>query len=272
MTAAGGGHGGQAPSPQLSSVVAGEHGVSGCCWCAVPAQLRRRPPPTQLHAAAHLGMEDEIDRSPYHDALGERYLGALHAVDASPAGSRTGAPAPARDEKRAQLAASASSTARRRGEGRRRGPAACVAVERRRRGTGRFWPPRLLPLRVHLLRELRCGERQRCSYRSTPSLSSPHKVATAIVLLITGHQTSSPPTDRPAKARKRERGRRDRRGEDPPKLGTASLLCAPGQISRHSAARRRLPRQPPRHSVPTGRPEKSEREREKGRGGEIRER
>ncbi|KAF2933455.1 hypothetical protein DAI22_04g084101 [Oryza sativa Japonica Group] len=188
-----------------SSVVAGEHGVSGCCWRAVAAQIRRRPPPTQLRAAAHLGMEDEIDRSPYHDALGERYLGALHAVDASPAGSRTGAPAPARDEKRAQLAASASSTARRRGEGRRRGPAAGVAVERRRRGTGRCWPPRLLPLRVHLLRELRCGERQRSSYRSTPSLSSPHKVATAIVLLITGHQTSSPPTDRPAKARKRER-------------------------------------------------------------------
>nr|BAB61195.1 P0460E08.2 [Oryza sativa Japonica Group] len=79
-----------------------------------PKSVRTRRAPPSPTTASHPqplehGVEDEIDGSPYHDALGEHYVGILHGVDASPACSRTGAPAPApaRDEKRAQVAEAA---------------------------------------------------------------------------------------------------------------------------------------------------------------------
>ncbi|KAL5221691.1 hypothetical protein ABZP36_026404 [Zizania latifolia] len=70
-------------------------------------RTRRAPPPTASQPRpSEDGGEEEIDGSPYHDALGERHGGALDGVYAVPTGSRTGAAA--REEVRAGLAAAAA--------------------------------------------------------------------------------------------------------------------------------------------------------------------
>ncbi|KAF0919914.1 hypothetical protein E2562_032324 [Oryza meyeriana var. granulata] len=72
-------------------------------------RTRRAPPPPPTTASqprpSENGLEDEINGSPYHDALGERYGGALHGVESPPASAWSLTGAAAREEQRAQVAA-----------------------------------------------------------------------------------------------------------------------------------------------------------------------
>ncbi|KAG8055367.1 hypothetical protein GUJ93_ZPchr0001g32713 [Zizania palustris] len=69
-------------------------------------RTRRSPLTASQPRPVEDGEEEEIDGSPYHDALGERDGGAIHGVYAPPASSRTSAVP--REEERAELAAAAA--------------------------------------------------------------------------------------------------------------------------------------------------------------------